>query len=199
MKIAVIGSTGRVGSRIMNEGTLRGHEMTGISRNETTGIKKNLFELTSNDLKDFDVVVSAFGVWDDQSLHLKAAKHLDSIMSSLNNRWIAVGGAGSLYVASDLMLKDSDGFPEEYKGVANGMYEGLDFLKKEAISNWSYFSPAAIFEPGDKTGAYKLGLEELLTDSNGKSYISMEDYALAMIDVIEQNLYQKTRFSAVQA
>ncbi|MFA5906630.1 MAG: NAD-dependent epimerase/dehydratase family protein, partial [Desulfobacula sp.] len=155
MKIAVIGSTGRAGSRIITEARQRGHEVTGISRHEEKGLRKSLWDLTQNDLKDFEVVVSAFATWEEQSLHLKAVKHLDNIMKNLESRWIAVGGAGSLFVAEGLRLKDSEGFPAEYKAVADGMAEGLTYLESKAVSNWSYFSPSAIFEPGARTGRYR--------------------------------------------
>lgn len=198
MKIAVIGSTGRTGSRIVTEAVQRGHQVTGISRHEENGVKKSLWDLTRNDLKDFDVVVSAFATWEDQSLHLKAAQHLDRIMTGLGSRWITVGGAGSLFVAEGLRLKDSDGFPAEYKAVADGMASGLSFLESKATSNWSYFSPAAIFEPGERTGQYRFGEDYVLTDAKGSSAISMEDYAIAMVDAIEQNLFHKKRFTAVR-
>lgn len=196
MKILVIGSTGRVGSRIVSEGKLRGHEAIGVSRSEANGIQKDLWDLTIEDLKGYDVVISAFGTWSDQSLHLKAAEYIDSIMKNLSSRWIAVGGAGSLLVSPNLKLMDSEGFPAEHKAVAEGMAEGLSYLLSKAESNWSYFSPSGIFEPGEKTGSFKFGLDELLANEEGKSYISMEDYASALFDVIEQGLYNKTRFTA---
>jgi len=199
MKIAVIGSTGKAGSRIVKEGRERGHTVIGISRNEKNGIQKDLFTLTAEDVQEYDVVISAFATWDDQYLHLKAAMHLDSIMSGLKSRWITVGGAGSLYAAEGLRLMDSEGFPSEYKGVAEGMAKGLDFLLKNGVSNWSHFSPPAEFAPGEKTGKYRFGEDRLLTGSDGISAMSMEDYASAMIDVIEQNRYNKKRFTAVQA
>lgn len=198
MKVLVIGSTGRAGSRIVAEGLRRGHEVVGLSRNDDAGIKKDLWQLSTEDVKAFDVVVSAFGTWTDQSLHLKAAQHLDAIMKPLDTRWIAVGGAGSLYVAPNLRLMDSEGFPAEYKAVAEGMAQGLLYLEEAAESNWSYFSPSAAFEPGEKTENYQFGLDDLLFDENGKSYISMEDYAAALLDVIEKDLYNKKRFTASQ-
>lgn len=198
MKIAVIGSTGRAGSRIITEAKQRGHEVTGISRHEDNGLKKSIWDLTQDDIKDFEVVVSAFATWEDQSLHLKAVKHLDNIMKNLENRWIAVGGAGSLFVAEGLRLKDSEGFPAEYKAVADGMAEGLTYLESKGISNWSYFSPSAIFEPGERTGRYRFGEDYVLTDAKGNSTISMEDYAIAMVDAIEQKLFNKKRFTAVR-
>lgn len=198
MKIAIIGSTGRAGSRILSEAQKRGHEVTGISRNETVGVRKDLFSLTTDDLQNYDVVVSAFATWDDQTLHLKAAQHLDQMMQPLKSRWIAVGGAGSLYVADGIRLKDTDSFPVDYKAVADGMTEGLVYLENNGQSNWSYFSPAAQFEPGVATGKYHIGEDRLITNEKGDSYISMEDYASALLDVIEKNLYNRKRFTAVQ-
>ena len=197
MKIAVIGSTGRAGSKIVKEATQRGHQVTGISRSENSGIKKDIFELTKEDVQAFDVVVTAFASWEDQTLHLKAAKHLDSIMEGLSSRWIVVGGAGSLFVSDTMKLKDSEGFPPEYKAVADGMAKGLDYLLSDGKSNWSYFSPSIEFHPGEKTGNYCFGQNHLLVDENGKSGISMEDFASAMVDVIEQNKFNKEHFTAV--
>lgn len=199
MTIAVIGSTGRAGSRIMAEAKKRGHQVKGIARHEENGIKKSLFDLTQNDVKEFDVVVSAFAAWEDLSLHIEAVKHLDTIMKGLNTRWIAVGGAGSLFIAKGLRLKDTEGFPPEYKPVADAMAEGYDYLQSGAGSNWSYFCPAAMFEPGEKTGRYRFGEDDLLVNEKGNSIISMEDYAIAMLDAIEQNRFNKKRFTAVQA
>lgn len=204
MKIAIIGSTGRAGSRIMAEALKRHHEVTGYSRTGDQGvqgikgIQKDLFQLTEEDLKGFDAVVSAFSTWGDQSLHLKAAEHLDRVMKNLDTRWVTVGGAGSLFVAEGLMLKDSEGFPEAYKAVADGMTEALEFLQSSGESNWSFFSPAAVFEPGEATGRYRFGQDQLLSDPEGNSVISMEDYATALIDVLENKTFNRQRFTAVR-
>lgn len=198
MKIAIIGSTGRAGSRIYNEAVSRGHAVTAISRSTTEGIAKDLWSLTSIDLAGFDVIVSAFGTWVDHAQHLQAAKHLDHLMTGHPGRWLAVGGAGSLYVAENVRLKDTPDFPEAYKPTADAMTDALVYLESKAQSNWSFFSPSADFQPGVRTGAYVFGKDFLLTDENGMSIISMEDYAAALLDVIEQNLYNRERFTAVR-
>lgn len=197
MKIAVIGSTGRAGQRIYREALKRGHQVVGIARSEAAELRADLFELSPEDLAAFEVVLSAYGTWTDQSLHLQVAKHLDTLMANHPGRWIAVGGAGSLYVAPELKLMDSESFPDAYKPVARGMAEGLDYLKAQGKSNWSYFSPSAVFDAGDFTGSYRFGEEQLLTNSAGESTISFEDYASALLDVVEDGRYQRQRFTAV--
>lgn len=195
MKIAIIGINGRSGSRIADEARLRKHKVMGISRHVEEGIQKSVLNLTVEDLKGVDVVVSAFAAWENTSEHLAVAKHLDQILKGSNARWIIVGGAGCLYVSEGVKLVDTPEFPEEYKSVAYAMGEALDFLKDNGKSNWSFFSPPALFEPGEKTGNYQLGNDFLLTDQSGESKISMEDYAVAMMDIIEQNKFNRTRFT----
>lgn len=199
MKIAVIGAAGRAGSRILKEGQDRKHEMISISKHEGATIKKDLFDLTIEDLKDVDVVISAFGSWEDMSLHTKVPEFLDKLMTQVGKPWYMVGGAGSLLVSEDMLLVNTPDFPEEYFSVAQAMGRGLDYLRSSGRSKWSYFSPAALFEPGEKTGHYKLGEDYLLTDELGNSYISMEDYAVAMLDVVEQGKYINKRFTAIKA
>lgn len=198
MNIAIIGYTGRAGSRIMKEALDRGHHVRSVGRKEDADVSKNLFELETNDLKDVDVLISAFGTWDDFSLHTKAAKHLNTVAKALDLPWYTVGGAGSLFVAEGLQLVDTPDFPEAYKGVAKGMTDALNYLQDEADSKWSFFSPPAIFEPGKRTGTYKFGDNFLLADSQGNSYISMEDYAIAMMDAVEELKFIGRRFTAVQ-
>lgn len=198
MKIAVLGSTGRIGSRIYEEAKDRDHKVVGISRREEADISKDLFDLSAEDFNDTDVIICSFGTWTDQSLHLKVAKHLDAIAVNSNTKLYMVGGAGSLFVAEDLRLLDSDAFPKEYYSVADGMKKGLDYLQAEGKSQWSYFSPAAVIEAGKRTGQYEYGNNALMMNNDGKSYISMEDYAVAMLDAIEGDMFIRERFTAVQ-
>jgi len=195
MRIAIIGINGRSGSRIADEARLREHKIIGISRNVEEGIQKNVLGLTPEDLEGVDAVISAFAAWEKTSEHLSVAKHLDRIMEGSDTRWIIVGGAGCLYVSEGLKLVDTPEFPEEYKSVAYAMGEALEFLQNNGKSNWSFFSPPALFEPGTKTGKYQLGDDFLLADQSGQSKISMEDYAVAMMDIIEQNKFNKKRFT----
>lgn len=162
-------------------------------------MKKDLFDLTVEDLRDIDVLISAFASWSDMSLHTKVVEFLDKLMAQVDKPWYMVGGAGSLLVAEDMLLVNTPDFPEEYFSVAKAMGQGLDYLRLSGRSKWSYFSPSALFEPGEKTGRYKLGEDNLLTDDSGNSYISMEDYAVAMLDVVEQGKYINKRFTAIKA
>lgn len=198
MKIAVIGANGRAGSRIVNEAVEKGHNVIRISRNGEGEINKDAFKLTSSDLEGIDVLISAFATWEDQSLHLKIAKHLDTITLEADIPWYTVGGAGSLYVDKDTQLFKTESFPESYYEVAKGMNVGYEYLKDQGQSKWSYFSPSAIFEPGERTGKYKFGGNNVMADLAGVSRISMEDYAVAMIDAVEKGAFVRERFTAVQ-
>ena len=109
-------------------------------------------------------------------------------------RLLVVGGAASLEYAPGQMLLTSPDFPAAYLGTAQGAYQALQLLKAQHQQNWSYLSPAAEIFPGEKTGRFRLGLDQLLTDVDGKSRISTADYAVAMLDEAEQNLHPKQRF-----
>ena len=206
-KIAVIGANGKAGSLLVEEALGRGYDVTAIVRNEAKNkkvnvLKKDLFDLTYNDLKDFDVVIDAFGVWADEVLkHKTSLRHLSDILKGHEEiRLLVVGGAGSLYVdlENKVRLMDTEDFPEIFKSVATAMGEAFDELKETKEVNWTYLSPAANFvAEGIRTGKYKLGKEELLVNSKGESEISYADYAIALIDEIENANFIKARFTVV--
>lgn len=197
MKIMIIGATGRIGSRIYNEAKERGHEVVGVSRSDAADISMNLYDLSEEDLIGFDALICSFSTWTDQSEHLKVTKHLDTLAESVGIRLFVVGGAGSLFVAEGLRLLDSDAFPKEHYNVADGMKKGLDYLQTEGQSEWTYFSPAAVIDAGERSGKYLLGKDTLLVNDEGNSFISMEDYAVAMMDVVERNDHIRERITAI--
>lgn len=209
MKIAVIGANGKSGSLIVKEALARDHEVTAIIRNPNSHVDpkaniivKNLFDLTYDDLKPFDVIVDAFATWTPESLpmHQTSLKHLTNTLRGKPNRLLVVGGAGSLYVNSEhtIRLVDTPEFPDEFKPLANNMAKALDELKKCQDVSWTYLSPAIEFiADGARTGRYKAGGEQVLFNSQGQSQISYADYAIAMIDETENAKHIKQRFTVV--
>lgn len=205
MKIAVIGATGRAGARILTEAKNRQHDITAIVRNaaklaapDVKYIEKDILSLNSADLEPFDAVVNAFGATSSQKhLHMEVAKHLISILKGERKpRLLIVGGAGSLLVDDQgTKLYSTSDFPPEYLPIATAMGEVLVFLRTIDDVNWTFFSPAAEFEPGERTGQYRLGKDHLLINAQGRSRISMEDYAIALVDEIENANHVRERFT----
>ncbi|MCC5464606.1 NAD(P)-dependent oxidoreductase [Pelosinus baikalensis] len=205
MKIAVIGATGRAGSRILTEAKNRRHDVTAIVRNaakladsDTKSLEKDIFSLQAADLEPFDAVVNAFGTDSSQNhLHLEAAKHLVSLLKGKEKpRLLIVGGAGSLLVDDQgTKVSSTPNFPPAYLPTATAMGEELVFLRTIDNVNWTFFSPAAEFGPGERTGQFRLGKDHLLTDAQGQSHISMEDYAIALVDEIEHPYHIRERFT----
>lgn len=205
MKIGVIAANGKEGRLIVKEALDRGMDVTAIVRsaNKTEAkkvIQKDIMDLTKDDLKDFDVVVDAFGVWDPakMNLHSVTLNHLADILSGSSTRLLVVGGAGSLYTdkTHSLKISETPDFPKEYLPVANGMGRALDELRKRNDVKWTYISPAAEFDAeGKRTGSYVLAGEEFTTNEKGESYISYADYAIAMVDEAEKGNHVGERIS----
>lgn len=208
MKIAIIGASGRQGSLLVKEALARGADVTAVVRNAATinfpaarVLQKDIFDLTTADITPFDVVISAFGTWSDLSLHAKVMEHLCGILKGHENiRFLVVGGAGSLYLGPEhgTRLMDAADFPAEFMPVAKGMSDALDLLRKSEGVNWVYLSPAAEFvADGPRTGKYRVGGEQFMTDAEGRSRISYADYAIAMIDEAEKGKHAKERISVI--
>ncbi|AQT83724.1 NAD-dependent epimerase/dehydratase [Paenibacillus larvae subsp. larvae] len=208
MKIAIIGATGQAGSRIMKEAMDRGHEVTAIVRNasklgETSArvLKKDVFDLKAEDLKPFDVVVNAFGAAPGQEhLHVDAGNVLiKALQGAPDTRLFVVGGAGSLFVDAEHTTKvfETPDFPKEYLATATNQAKNLDILRQTQGITWTFLSPSALFAPGKRTGAYKLGKDQLLVNSKGESFVSMEDYAIAVLDEIENPQHLNERYTVV--
>ena len=199
MKIAIIAANGRAGKLIMNEALERGLDVSAIVRDKTKMnnskakvIEKDLFDLTKDDLKEFDTVVSAFGVWEEKELdkHSLVIEHLCKILANTNIRLMIVGGAGSLYIDSRKQLMDSESFPEIFKPLAKSMSKAFNILKNNKDILWTYVSPSADFQAdGEKTGEYNIGNDKLLVNSKGESAISYADYAIAFVDEIQNKKY----------
>ena len=211
MKIAVVAANGKEGRLIVEEAVKRGEDVTAIVRSENRTdaqhvIKKDLFDLTTDDLKDFDVVIDAFGTWSPETLdqHTASLMHLADILAGTDVRLLVVGGAGSLYVDPEhtVRLYETPDFPEMYKPLAKAQSDALDALRKRDDVVWTFVSPAADFQAdGERTGAYILGGEELMTNPEGESVISYADYAIAMVDEAEEKhgAHPRERISVVRA
>lgn len=208
MKIAVAAANGKVGRLVVKEAVERGFDVTAIVRSENKtaaekAIRKDIFDLTADDLGGFDVVVDAFGAWTEETLpqHSTSLAHLCDLLSGSETRLLVVGGAGSLYVNPEhtLCLADGADFPEAFKPLANAMAKALGELRKRDDVRWTYISPAADFRAdGERTGAYIRGGEELTLNERGESIISYADYAIAMVDEIEKGDHIRQRISVVR-
>ena len=207
MKIAVVAANGKAGKLIVEEAVNRGMDVTAIIRgaNKTVAPKaivKDLFDLTSNDLSGFNVVVDAYGNWTPDAIELipAATVHMAKNLTGSDTRLLVVGGAGSLYVDPDhtKTVVDVTPFPEAAMPVVTGHGKALEELRKFDSVNWTYVSPAGDFQAdGERTGKYILGGEELVLSSKGESVISYADYAIAMVDEIESGKHIKERISVV--
>lgn len=208
MRIAVVCANGRVGTLVVKEAVERGLNVTAIVRGENKTVAKNviqkdLFDLTIDDLKDFDVVVDAFGAWAEEELpkHSTSLKHLCDILSGTDIRLLIVGGAGSLYLNPEhtLQLIDGPDFPDEFKPLASAQVKTLDEIRERNDVKWTFISPAGDFQAdGERTGEYILAGEELTLNSKGESIISYADYAIAMVDEIVNGDHIQQRISVVR-
>lgn len=210
MKIAVVAADGRVAKKVIAEALNRGHEVTAFGRHDVneipakTYIKKDILNLTKEDLQGFDAVVDAFGAWTPEALpgHSVTTKHLADILSGTKVRLLIVGGAGSLYVDPDhkVQLVDTPDFPDAFKPLATAMGKALAELRLRKDVKWTYISPAADFQAdGERTGKYILAGEEFKLNSKNESIISYADYAIAIVDEIENGQHIQQRISVVRA
>ncbi len=208
MKIGIIGASGKAGSLILKEAVSRGHEVTGIVRDASklkdksiAVIEKNILELTSDDVKKFEVIVNAFGApLGEEQAHVDAGHALIEALQGTNTRAIIVGGAGSLYVDENKTVKvmDTPDFPEIVLPTAKGQGRNLEELQATTNIIWTFISPSAIFNAeGKRTGSYQSGKDHLLVNSKGESYISYADYAIAVLDEIENPKHINERFTVV--
>ncbi|QKF61717.1 NAD(P)-dependent oxidoreductase [Campylobacter curvus] len=205
MKVAIIGANGKAGGFILNEALSRGYDVTAIVRNKAYKndkvkiLYKDIMSLKKADLAGFDAVISAFGSFNGEE-HTRVLTHLADMLSGSDTRLLVVGGAGSLYTdASHTMrLFETPDFPSKYKPTATAMAKAFDALRKRSDVKWTYFSPAAEFDPSlPKSGKYTLGGEEFILNRKGESVIGYADYAVAMIDELENAKFVQKRFTAV--
>ncbi|MBV1788416.1 NAD(P)-dependent oxidoreductase [Marinobacterium sp. D7] len=213
MNIALIGASGFIGSALREEALSRGHSVTAlVSRPERLTAQPGLIaqqvdvldtRVLGERLAGFDTVLSAFSGHAQQDVQGYYSQGFDSILAAAKvagvKRLLMVGGAGSLEVAPGVQLIDTPDFPAQYKGTAEGARYALNRLRAQSEIAWTMLSPAAIIAPGERTGRYQLGSDQLLSDSEGNSQISVQDYAKAMIDELETPQHLNSRFTLAYA
>ena len=200
MKVALIGITGRVGSRVADELLKRGHQVTGIARNLSDVNPQPGLTIKQGDATDPEALTSILSGHDavisaSRFVSSDAKPLLHAVKDAGVPRLLVVGGAGSLMVAPGKMLIDTPEFPDAYKPEARAGVVFLDVLRQEKVLNWTFLSPSALFEPGERTGKFRVGDDSLLADDDGKSWISMEDYAIALVDELETPKHSRRRYT----
>ena len=212
MKIVLFGATGNIGQRVAAEALSRGHEVIGVVR-DPSGMKAPdpRMSLVQGDATDAasvervargaDAIVSAISPRPNArglgapSLAAAARALLQGARAAGVRRVITVGGAGSLEVAPGQRLMDAPGFPEAYKREAREGLESLETFRAEGAGlDWTYLSPAAEIGPGARTGKYRTTGDQFLADASGHSHISYDDYAVALVDELEQRRHVGERF-----
>ncbi|MDS0293834.1 NAD(P)-dependent oxidoreductase [Halogeometricum luteum] len=199
MKVLLLGASGRIGRRIASELLDRGHAVTGVSRGGTVEeIDDPAFTSLAGDATDadaltkllagHDAVASALGPSGEESPDALVAMMtavVEAMRRASVDRLVWTGGAGILRVGPETRLVDSEEFPEEWKPVARAAVEAYDVLEAAEDLRWTYLAPAALIEPGERTGEYRTATGELVADEEGDSRISMEDFAVAFVDELE--------------
>jgi putative NADH-flavin reductase len=204
MNVVLYGATGNAGSRILQELKSRGHNVTAVARNTSkvpAGFQTRQDDLTNVDkiteiIKGADAVVSAYAPPQDDTDQIIGVtqRQIAAVEKAGNVRLIVVGGAGSLEVAPGVTVLASGHLPAEWVPIATSHEKALKVLEASDI-NWTYFSPAAFFEPGARTGKFRLGGRNLVVDEKGQSRISLEDYAVALVDELETPKYERAQFT----
>jgi hypothetical protein len=206
MNVIVYGATGNAGSEIVKELLARGHKVTGVARNVEKlkgfeGVTAKVDDLSNVDaiaaiIKGADAVVTAYQPPPDDTDQLVAVteREIAAVKKAGGPRLLVVGGAGLLEVAPGVTLIKSGYLPAEYLPIATSHEKALGVLKTSDI-NWTYLSPGAYFVPGERTGKFRLGTNNLIMDEKGESKISFADYAIALVDEIEKPAHLKGSFS----
>lgn len=210
--VVLIGASGFVGTAILNELLNRGHKVTAIVRDlaKVTASNPNLkvvqADVTDTDVlieasKGKDAVISAYNPgWKNPNIYEETLKNypliVDSVKKSGVERLLIVGGAGTLFYAPGKMVMDADDIPAKLLPGIKSLGEFyLNTLRKENDIDWIFLSPAANMTPGERTGKFRIGKDDLVVGVNGDSNISVEDYAVAMVDELEQKHHHKERFT----
>ena len=206
MNVVLFSATGMIGSRVLNELVSRGHRVTAVVRDPSKVPANSNVAAVKGDILDpedvavkskgADAVISAYGPGTgDVNDMVKATR---SLIAGLHKagvwRLIFVGGAGSLLAGPGVDLIDSGKLPEEHKAIAIAHRDAFNLVRESDLA-WTYFSPAAFIEPGERTGKFRLGGDALLTDELGDSRISAEDYAVALVDELESPKHVRKRFT----
>lgn len=210
--VTLIGASGFVGTAILNELLARGHRVTAVVRNPgKIGIKSLSLTVVQADVTDTsalvaackgrDAVISAYNPgWTNPNIYEETLRNypliLEAVRQSGVRRLLCVGGAGTLFCAPELRVVDSGVIPDAIMGGVRSLGEFyLNTLMNEKEIDWIFFSPAGTLEPGKRTGKFRLGKDDLIVDENGNSHISVEDYAVAMVDELEMPQHHYERFT----
>ncbi|HSY03212.1 MAG TPA: NAD(P)-dependent oxidoreductase [Acidobacteriaceae bacterium] len=210
MDIVLFGASGMVGSRVLRELVARGHKVTAVVRDPSRvatgpGVTAVQGDLTvasrvPSYLEGADAVVSAYSPAHGAERELLQAT--EAVLTGAKQAGVArvliVGGAASLFIAPEVTLLDSGHLPEEWKAIARAHSDLLALIRKSDVAaelDWTYFSPAAFIQPGERTGKFRLGKDELVTDAQGQSRISAEDYAIALVNELEKPQHVRQRFT----
>jgi putative NADH-flavin reductase len=213
MKVALIGASGFVGNAILQELLQRGHQVTAIVRYPekiavVEGLKAIAADVldgteTTKAIAGHEAVISAYNAgWSNPNLYHEFLKGSQAIQSAVKSsgikRLIVVGGAGSLFIAPHQQIVDMEGFPEEWKAGALAAREYLNIIKEETDLDWTFLSPAVEMHhgtSGERKGVYRTGLENPVFDTSGRSVISVEDTAVAVVDELELPRHIRQRFT----
>jgi len=200
MKIALIGASGNIGSQILNEARSRGHVVTAIARHPekiavapgVTPARGDIGEpdKLANTLRGHEAIVSSV-----RFRMFKPEQLLAAVRDSGVKRLIMVGGAGTLEVRPGVALIDTPEFPAAAKEEAEAGRAALNMLRRNSDLDWTFLSPSAVIGPGERSGTFRLGGDQLLVGSDGKSRISIPDYAIALVDELEQRRHVRQRFT----
>ena len=199
-QVCLIGATGNAGSRILSELAHRGHQVTAVVRHPERVPKLGRVVSAVGDanqgdglaklLAGHDVVVSSV-----HFLQCDADKLIGAVRKAGVARYVVVGGAGSLDNGKGVKMIDAGGVPKPYQAESRAGCAFLDRLRATDDLDWTFLSPSAQFVAGERTGVFRLGTDTALRDTNGRSWISYEDYAVALVDEIEESRHSRRRFT----
>ncbi|MGB6450639.1 MAG: NAD(P)-dependent oxidoreductase [Steroidobacteraceae bacterium] len=200
MRIALIGATGNVGTKIVNEALSRGHQVTGIARHienlkARQGLTPKQADLAdekklADTVRGHDAIVVSVRYRDNDVLKAFSAAKAAGV-----KRVLLVGGAASLEASPGVRLVDTPGFPAEIKVEALPAAEALKRVREEKALDWTFVSPSIMLVPGERTGKFRIGTDQVLKDEKGDSRISQEDLAVAILDELEKPRHIRKRFT----
>jgi putative NADH-flavin reductase len=200
MKVALIGATGRIGSKITTELLGRGHSVTAIVRNPEKAPSQPNLKALKGDVTEPDSVAALVRGHDAVISSAPfipgiSVKVLEAVRKSGVKRYIAVGGAGSLKAADGKLVMENPQIPAEWLPSIKEGSELLKLLRADQQLDWTFFSPAVQIGPGERTGKFRLGGDEVVVAADGKSSISYDDYAIALVDELEKPKHVRRRFT----